>query len=846
MNLQDNPGSGGQPAQPYGLNQPTEGNTAPYMDQLAEGNTVPYMDQPAEGNTTPYMDQPAEGNTVPYMDQPAEGNTAPYMNQQGAGYTGMQYRFDGSSPQYQQEQKNNRKKLGILIALIGVIIAAVAGIIVGTVMNRGGDSDDGQSLAAGVTTDGAREPVTGPAEPDGESRTDDGPQPTPEPAEPTAEPEPSPETTPVTGGEFETRASGTVRGSGIGFAYDDSHTFLKTAYGVCGIVKNSDGTYEFLTWVMAMNEGIRIKSLAFYKDYVYLACGENGLMRTDFINGDHIPQIVSGNITSFAIAEDKIFYIVVGDDYNSWGGLYMSDLDGGNSVLLDDNVIRAFMGEGSADFEYVDGYLYYLHGDGDLMRMRADGTGAETVVKYEDMDCAYKEGVYYNNGKIYMPGTGGIYAYDIASGSVGKVVGEDVMTYYPIVFAGDALLYVDEDWYWHHVSSGGDVKYPSEYNNGILYMEVVGGELFYLNVGDYYSVDYEGGVIRAENPIEIAYYDIPDLGQTTDAPKPDEGGGIPAVEEGAADFRASYIGYSADDYALIKNNQWDGNNLVCADDGGYFALSSKNVMYFQVIGDEVYYSVKNPKSQKYSFWRQKIERGSRPEKLLNGTQVCTFSYCDGLIYYDNYDDYYKLYCYDPATGTNEKISDDSVNYYYILEDQVYYECMNDGCLCRMKLDGTGRQELFSLSDFGAEYVQCLTAFRAAYDGEVYLAFNTSEYEMYLIKEDGSCSSMITDGLEDFDVDQDMYYADGFLYYSTDNSTRIHKLDTALYLENGQGSGTQTADDIISRESFVYFEVEDGLVYIELYGGSYGIKVIDCQTGESRGMFDYSAQGEPDV
>lgn len=230
-----------------------------------------------------------------------------------------------------------------------------------------------------------------------------------------------------------------------------------------------------------------------------------------------------------------------------------------------------------------------------------------------------------------------------------------------------------------------------------------------------------------------------------------------------------------------------------------------------------------------------MKNGSEPELLLDGTQVCAFSYYDGLIYYDNYDDYYELYCYDPVTGSNERVDYDSLGYYYILDGYVYYERMDDQTMCKMKLDGTDKQTLFALSDYGLSNLSCLTAFNIG--GYVFFAFNTPDGEMLLTTEDGSAYELIAEDLMDFDLNQDIYYADGSIYYSAQNGTEVHKLDIAEYLNDADME--TIPDSIICDHSFYYFEVTDGLIYVELYGGNNEVEVMDYQTGEIYNTFDFS-------
>lgn len=230
-----------------------------------------------------------------------------------------------------------------------------------------------------------------------------------------------------------------------------------------------------------------------------------------------------------------------------------------------------------------------------------------------------------------------------------------------------------------------------------------------------------------------------------------------------------------------------------------------------------------------------MQNGAEPELLLDGTQVCSFSYYDGLIYYDNYDDYYELYCYNPADGSNERIDTDSLGRYYILDDYIYYERMDDKTFCKMKLDGSDKQTLFALADYNLEYLSSMTAFDVS--GYIFFTFLTPDGEMYITTEDGANYELIASGLQDFDLNQDIYCADGSLYYSAANGTEIHRLDIAEYLLTEDMD--TIPDTVICDRSFIYFELTDGLLYVELYEGNNEVEVYDAVTGDLLNTFDFS-------
>lgn len=324
----------------------------------------------------------------------------------------------------------------------------------------------------------------------------------------------------------------------------------------------------------------------------------------------------------------------------------------------------------------------------------------------------------------------------------------------------------------------------------------------------------------------------------TTTPEPTEAPVMPDITYSAGDnFGASFTGYTDENvtYMIMKNNQWTNNTLVYTDSSHYFVLSDQRVSFFDVIDGELYFSTYDDSTEVYSFWKMQIAEGATPEYLFDG--VCNFSYVDGLIFYDNYSDYYSLWCYDPATGSNNLVDSDkhSLNHYYILNGYIYYECLDDGNVYKMSLDGSDKQVLFALSDYNTSHMETLVAFDI--EGSVLLSFTTEEGYMYVTTEDGSAYEEITSGLDTFDLNQDIYFANGSLYYSDGNGMEIHKLDIEEYLTT---DATEIPDTTISTDSFVFFEVNNGLVYVELYGGNNEIKVLDSQTGEEYNVFDFSS------
>lgn len=333
--------------------------------------------------------------------------------------------------------------------------------------------------------------------------------------------------------------------------------------------------------------------------------------------------------------------------------------------------------------------------------------------------------------------------------------------------------------------------------------------------------------------------------EPTDTPEPteDPDGYDPIpVTPGDGTVMASGTGYTNGQFIVLKNNNWEDNELVYSDTEEWYTIlnTDERVQFFQIIGDYIYYTTYDGSStnEGYSLWRKELSSSSSPEFLLSG--VDEFAYHNGLIYFDLWTDYYEFYSYNPSNGDLTKIDNDSVAdsmyTWYILNDYVYYECMDDDSVRRMSLDGRDKTTLFYLSEYEITHIRYLTAFDI--NGVTFLAFNTADNYLYITTEDGSAYELVTDDLSSYDKANRVYFEDGYLFYSMDNGFEIHRMNIAEYLV-GDASSIWEVDEIVSHDSYSYFEVNNGLIYIELYGGNQEIKVIDAYTGYEYNEFDFS-------
>ncbi len=803
---------GGSP--PYGMNQPYGGN-APYGMNQPYGGNVPYgMNQPYGGNAPYGTNQPYGGNAPYGMNQPCEADVpVPYERSLPQLYRNvpvLPYVFADMRAGKKRKLNDDSMKTWLLFGAAGVVLLCIFAILGGLLATDRSEKVDIAAIGRALTESGS------PGE-DAERGTD------------IAEP--------LTDGTFPAQAAGTPRGGLT--AFDDSgHVFLMTDYGVCRIVLNR-GVYEYDDWAMVTEPGVKIESMAVYGKNLYLACGSAGMLRANLDDGSDVEKLLDAPVFSFVIADDRIVYLTTPEDSAADDGcaqLYAAALDGSGARALSERAICGDVTGGCVYLEYAGGYLYYLDADSNLCRMYADGTGKKQLVQAAKLGGAFHgSGLYYNGDAIYLPAEDeGIYAYDIPSGSLAKITEADVYCRAPIVFAGDALLYRSRG-IWRQITGGRDTVYESELNDGTLCM--VGSrdeELFCLRRPyEYYDVAYRSGDVRSEKLIDVDYYTAPH----TEAPATLRGQtGLGQT----ADGRASYVCYFGEDYRIVKQEVWD-DQLVYSDGERTYPLTDTEdglPFWFTVLDDTVYYTMFGWDIES-ALYRRPLSEDAEAE-LLSPCRSDEQFYCSGgRIYFagaDAFDDADSsdeeesgtIYCYDPENDEIIEVDDYAASRAWCVSgDTLYYVDVRDsaaGSLCRMKLDGTGRESLFSLDEYG--YVVKLSAFE--WEGERYLTVTTDDCALYLVSEDGSVRETVEEAgarLSFFDVTWPVYYEAGSLYYSVNTGYAIARLELAGFFE-----GDDSCRTIVCEENLACFDVAGGILSLQLFDTGETL-FFDAETGE---------------
>ncbi len=803
-------GGQGGGTQPYGANMPA-GMNPPYGANTPAGMNPPYgtnmpvgMNQPYGANTPVGMTQPYGANIpVPYaMNYPAETPQMSGFYPPNLPPAVFPYTFEENPYARSQEAKEESVKAGILIGTAGLILLSVFAILLGLLVNDKSEKISIEAIGRALAAGGREE----------EEEADVDPE------------------KPLVDGSFPTQGAGTARGA---LAAEDHNgaVYLITDYGVCRVLQNGS-VYEADDWAVVLEPGVRVRSLAVCGNYLYMACGSDGIMRAQLTDHANVEKVTDADVTSFVVAGDRIIYISMDGEYGGSGELCAVGTDGRNARTLQERVICGNVDNGNVYLEYAGGYLYYLDSGSNLCRMYADGTGKKLLAEQSGVSGKFTGcGLYYNNDVIYLPSEeDGIYAYDIATDTVQKITCADVYCQAPVVFAGDALLYRNRG-IWRQILDGEDTVYDSELNDGTLCLQgSIGGGLLGLHSYDkYYYVTYRYGNIRSENMIEVDYYTAPETREPLTLRDY-------AQENGAAGAQACRLVYFGGDYTIYNISggaDGSGNGLVYTDGEHTYMLSERETEYFAVIGGEVYFT-RTDGGGGYYLWKRGLEQDAEPEQIVSGRCGGDLFCCDGVIYYADLEeegiDYYDL-----SSGESGAVTDDPAGCWYLLDHAIYYEGRNDGNLYKIGLDGSGKETLSALWEDDVDpsvcYLECLTAFE--YDGEVYLAFTSSEGSLELMSEDGSFRYGFAETYSTYDLRQDIYYADGALYYSQNNAFEVHRLDLqALFSEGGEW---EPSDTLICQENFMLFEVIGGRICVQLFLED-EIKVFDYQTGEQYESF----------
>ena len=813
---------------PYGMNQPYEQN-APYGMNQPYGQNAPY------GVNPPYEIAPVYGANLPCEVNPPFGGAAshglpavytPTWQQGVIEPYQSPYRFMPNNPKHMEGGAKEGINQLLWFSIAGILIAAFLAIMIGIAIH---DDGTGMNVSEAFSSWIA-----------GFSDKEEGGEENP----PTV--------------SFLTESSETIRGDLFAVGEDGS-VFVRTEYGVCRVAKNGDG-YEYNGWAAELAPDVTVRSMAVYGDYLYLACGENGIYRVNTARSNTLTQIIDDNVWSFVIAEDHLFYISMDhvepgydDSYtDSWGKLYIAGLNGKGQRSLNEKVLCNSKYLSSADFVYVDGYLYYFDQDENLKRMRADGTGSRVVVERERQKPSFSScGLYENGGILYLPSqNGGIYSYDAETDKLKKITDVTISPRSPILFVGNALLYKEEtECVWHRIKDGQDTVYESPFNDAALWMQAVGtGELFaFHEPNDYYAVSFWDGNIRAEALLAIDDETMPEVDIEEEQTFLFQG----TVQEDCRAARFVYAGPNGDSvYERYVIFVYSGHNYNISgesvgplfwtytdEDGEHTELLVEgDVGTFFVENDDLYYTLWDEESESYALFYQCLDdHEEEPEGcLIAGGMKKDFAYDAGMIYYVTEDDG-NLYRYILWSRESERISGDKVGCYDIYNGMIYYENLSDSTIWKMRLDGTQEEEIDAPFDCGETLWQLKVC---PYGGSIYLAVIMDGYDEYrgnsmcLFAVDGQMELFFGDDFGNFDRRQTLYYRDNLLYYSSSVAYEVRVFDFEEYFDGG-GSGIRanSYDTVLCEENMNTFALTDEFVYVQLYLDQDIIAVYDRETGE---------------
>lgn len=216
--------------------------------------------------------------------------------------------------------------------------------------------------------------------------------------------------------------------------------------------------------------------------------------------------------------------------------------------------------------------------------------------------------------------------------------------------------------------------------------------------------------------------------------------------------------------------------------------------------------------------------GNTAGNLYNGGLFCEY---DGILYFANPNDHFRLYSMPITGGAIEKICDDTVTFLNVDEHYIYYARnnktdnsdfsflrWNNNSLCRIKKNGKDRVILDSDPSM---YVSLLGnyLYYLHYDKE-------TATSMYRVKIDGSEKEL---------VEEQPYYTcstnGSYLYYNgLENDHNIYSLNTE----------TNSRQTLFEGNCWMPI-VDNGTAYYMDVSNNYCLTRVDLHTGETRALTD---------
>jgi len=152
-------------------------------------------------------------------------------------------------------------------------------------------------------------------------------------------------------------------------------------------------------------------------------------------------------------------------------------------------------------------------------------------------------------------------------------------------------------------------------------------------------------------------------------------------------------------YTLILNGMYK----IKTDGTERTKLNNDLSMFINVVGDWIYYGtfiiIDEIPIDDYAVEEITEDRlykiktdGTERTRLIDPSGLF-FNVVGDWIYYGNYSDGDKLYKIKIDGTGKTKLSEDKVDYTNIVRDWIFYDNVSKGKLCRIKIDGTDREEM---------------------------------------------------------------------------------------------------------------------------------------------------------
>lgn len=214
--------------------------------------------------------------------------------------------------------------------------------------------------------------------------------------------------------------------------------------------------------------------------------------------------------------------------------------------------------------------------------------------------------------------------------------------------------------------------------------------------------------------------------------------------------------YIRNNYIYYGMNQTDLYRIK-TDGSDKSKLSDKDIVNFaHIYGDWIYYCNGSYRKDSVPIYKMRLD-GTEKTKLVDGMCLIEDVTEDWIYYKSNGDTHYRTH---KDGSSTETINIHGIDYPHFVGEWIYYRDINDGSLCKVKIDGSTETKL--------DHVNCIFV---NVDGDwIYYCDKDENMNLYKIKTDGSQKTLLSS-----DSCRAIQVVGEWIYYQEGSETSLCKI-----------------------------------------------------------------------